>query len=447
MRAMVLFLSVCAVLTVSLAAYAADTASPEKGGVRPWEQSDLWSWTVRKERPRIYLDAERLAAVRKKIEGKSLDEVKALSGSSSEGLALVYALTGDQASGRAAIDRVISIADKGRYSQAPALAVVYDWCYPLLTDSERARAREWMAATLKSEMAFSRTWRSFHNAAYSHAYAAGFAAIALAHDDPVADDALRFLSAEMRDAMKVFDILFPDGEWAEGHDYDRVSTYPAFRLLWAVKTATGKDLMADSPHMRNTALYTMYAARPDGLVYSGDDNDHPCITDLDREMLLMAAAEYKDPYAQYFLNHCDVEMFLPTGRNRWRELLWHDSALAERPLEESARLAHLPGQGARHGSERLGLGRRQACPPGHVGHVQVLPLLRRPHSLRQRPVRHLLQRRVGHRLRPLRRRLGHGARGREVRKSQFFNYYQRTIAHNTILVYDPDEKFERRRGE
>ena len=29
-----------------------------------------------------------------------------------------------------------------------------------------------------------------------------------------------------------------------------------------------------------------------------------------------------------------------------------------------------------------------------------------------------------------------------IRTSEFFNYYQRTIAHNTILVYDPDEKFE-----
>ena len=26
-------------------------------------------------------------------------------------------------------------------------------------------------------------------------------------------------------------------------------------------------------------------------------------------------------------------------------------------------------------------------------------------------------------------------------KSQLFNYYHRTIAHNTVLVYDPDEKF------
>ena len=30
----------------------------------------------------------------------------------------------------------------------------------------------------------------------------------------------------------------------------------------------------------------------------------------------------------------------------------------------------------------------------------------------------------------------------DIIKSEFFNYYQRTIAHNTILVYDPDEKME-----
>ena len=73
--------------------------------------------------------------------------------------------------------------------------------------------------------------------------------------------------------------------------------------------------MADSVHMRNNTLYCAYGTKANGLVYVGEDNDHGALGDLDREMLLMAVAEWRDPYAQYFINHCEVEIFVPNERH------------------------------------------------------------------------------------------------------------------------------------
>ena len=51
----------------------------------------------------------------------------------------------------------------------------------------------------------------------------------------------------------MFDNLFPDGEYHEGVDYNRHGTYEALKFFWAIKTATGLDVMKDSPHMDNAA--------------------------------------------------------------------------------------------------------------------------------------------------------------------------------------------------
>ena len=403
---------------------------------------DKWLWQVRDTRPRIYLDAGRLAWLKGKIQGGSPSEIKALAGTSAEGRALVYALTGDEASGREAIERAMKIADGGGYYQATTLAIVYDWCRPLFTADEAERALRWMVNTIREQLANTRVWRSFHNFCYSHGLAVGMCSIALAHEDAVSGQGLAFLNAKYRDIMKVFEILFPDGEWAEGFDYNRVSTYPAFRFLWALKTSCGVDLMGDSVHMRNTALYCAYGTKANGIVYPGEDNDHGALGYLDREMLLMSVAEWRDPYAQYFINHCDVPLFVPNDETRWRDLLWYDATVAERPLSELPLSRIFRGKGlvmARSGwGWDSASGERRGdtwvtfkCGQYMGGHCH--------YDNGQFDIYYKGE-------------LAHDS-GRydddwgmqldgTIAKSEFFNYYQRTIAHNTILVYDPNEKLE-----
>ncbi len=403
---------------------------------------DLWRWDVRTERPRIYLDVERLAFVRAKVAGKTSAEVNALAGTGVEGLALAYVLTGEEASGRAAIEQALAGATGFNANAATPLAIAYDWCGPVWTPEERTKAREWMAAFIRHEMGRGSLWSSFHNFHYSVGQAVGFAAIAMYGEDPVAAEALDFLNAEYHDALKVFEMLFPDGEWPESFDYNRVSTYRALRFLWAIKTACGVDLMRDSVHMRNTSLYIIYGSKPNGLVCTDDDVDWPYLSDLDREALLFCVAEWRDPYAQYYLNRCNAPYFQPNDKTRWRDLLWADDTVPEKPVDTLPLSRLFRGEGmvmARSGWGWDEPGHRDGttwvtfrCGRYYAGHSHY----DNGHfDIYYKGELALDSGRYDD-------DWGLQSDPQTVVTSEFFNYYKRSIAHNTILVYDPDEKMD-----
>ena len=393
---------------------------------------------IRKDRPRIFIDAAKLAWLKEKTKGKSLDEIKAMAGTSATGKALVYAMTGDQASGREAVETALPLA--ANEQTTVQMAICYDWCNALLSDAEKDVLKTKMIKAARDRMNFGRNWRSFHNGLYSSAWPVTAVTIALYHDDPFAEEAFAFLKPQLEDVLKMFDILFPDGEYHEGVDYNRHSTYEALRFFLALKTATGVDVLKDSPHMRNTGLFILYGQKPDGLNMPLNDNDWPFMGWWERAAVLMVAEEYKDGYCQYMLNHCPVLEFQPMGRNKWMELLWYDPTLQEKPLGELPMSRIFRGQGlviARSGWGWDTAGKRspETWLTFHCGdyfgdhchydinsftiyHKGELAL----DSGRYDPDWDLYA-------------------DADFVKSQLFNYYHRTMAHNTILVYDPDEKF------
>jgi len=256
------------------------------GADEPSAMQKAWSsMEVRKEHPRIWLDAERLAFVRGKVEGKSVAEVRQLSGPSAEGLALVYAITGDESTGREAAAKALEAAGRNPRSAAVTVSLVYDWCFPLLSADEKAAMQKAMIETAKADIAFKRVWRSFHNGLYSTGWRVTAAALALYGDDPYGAEALDFLKDEFDDVIKTFEKLFADGEWPESFDYNRHVTYDALRFFSAIKSATGVDFLAGSDHAKNTSLFILYASKPNGLVYNGDDNDWPFVGNWEREAI------------------------------------------------------------------------------------------------------------------------------------------------------------------
>ena len=384
---------------------------------------------VRAEHPRIWLDAERVAWLRAKVAGRSAEEIAKLAGGSVAGLALASVATGDPGPCRAALER------GSREAPPYQLALLYDWCHARLSHDERASLRRVIAPPMEQDMANGRLWRSFHNAGHTAAFTLTLAALALQGDDPVADKALAFLKPELQDMLETFDRVFPDGEWAEGADYARHASHHALRTFLALKTATGQDLALGSPHLRNVANYIFYATKPNGLMFPGDDNDWPYVSRWEHRALLMLASEYRDPHAQWFLNHCPLERFRLEEADRWEELLWHDDAIPERPLDDLPLARIFRGKGlvlARTGwgfEDRDGawLAFTNGDYFGDHDHLDVnaFQIYRRGElaidsgrydddwDFTQQPDK--------------------------IARSQLFNYYQRTIAHNTMLVHDPSE--------
>lgn len=416
---------------------------------------------VKNTHPRIFVDAEKLAFLKKKCQGKTPSEVLEMAGTSLTGFSLAYLITGDEKIGKEAIKKAFvgRVRLNSKYFDLNTVegdskrnsfqsfrseqALCYDWCYPLFTEKEKIELRKIIIEEAKKDMAFKRAFRSFHNGLFHHAYPLTTIALAVYGEDPFGKEALEFLKPELEDVMKTFDYVFPDGEWPEGMDYNRHSTYQALRILKALQTATGKKFMSRSPHIRNTGAYIIYSVKPNGLALPCDDNDWPYLGPWERQALLVINDEFRDGYNQYFLNHIPFERFKFETNEKYSDLLWYDASIAEKPIHTLPLSRIFRGKGlvmARnnwdfdtnnkkvkstwlsfHCGDYLGDHVHDDINSFTISHKGELAIDAGRYDDDWEAV-------IGDSSKAL--------------KSQFFNYYKRAIAHNTILITDTSEKIK-----
>ncbi|MBI3665459.1 MAG: hypothetical protein HY236_04415, partial [Acidobacteria bacterium] len=150
------------------------------------------SYRVYTEHPRLWLDTRRLRLLRRERERDSIRwqqlELLLKSGRPlpEEPLvqALEYQVAGDEHAGRLAVNWALertSGAEAPGWGELRLLAVVFDWCYPLIDEKDRARLAKRMARGVESGAARPGI-RSFS--------AAALAAISLADDWPGSEAAL-----------------------------------------------------------------------------------------------------------------------------------------------------------------------------------------------------------------------------------------------------------------
>ncbi|MCB0647109.1 MAG: DUF4962 domain-containing protein [Saprospiraceae bacterium] len=421
-------------------------------------QYDFSKFTINEERPRIWIDKDKKAWLKQKFERSSTDDVFRATGKSVVGYSLAYVITGNEEIGQKAIDIILGSREekgsrfydkdtkegrsKARSIQAPLadLAICYDYCLDLLTPEEKKAMEEAMLADMKKRIDFRRSWRSFHNSLYASAWPVTAATIALMGEVDFAKKAWDFLLPELEDAMKTFE-LFPDGEWCEGFDYNRHSTYHMLRILLAIKSASGIDLISSSEHMKNTGKYILYSTKPNGLALPGDDNDWPYIGDWEHVALLMLNEIFKDPYNQYYINNCPFERFKLEDQSRYAAALWYDPNIKERPLSDLPLSRLFKGKGLLIGRsswefDHAGKTSQATWFSYHCGdywgdHVH-------------NDINHIEIYHKGSLALDAGRYdddwgIEVDQDSSKIRQSQFFNYYRRTIAHNTLLVKDPNE--------
>lgn len=371
------------------------------------------------------------------MKGRDAKNVSAQTGASAPGLALASVATGDPAPCREAWERHGQVDRKGPESRMADDALFYDWCHPHLSADEKKTIRARLARNIDNEMKEGRLWRSFHNAGPSAAFNVTVNALAIHGEDPIAEKALAFVMPELEDMRLVVDRLFPDGEWAEGMDYARHSNHHLLRTFLALGTATGRDFVRDSPNLRNFAKTIIYATKPDGRMFPSDDNDWPYVNEWDHRALLMAASTFRDPYAQWFLNHCPFDHFQLLDHTRWAHLLWYDEHLPEKPLTDLPLARLFAGKGIVMARSGWGFKNQDTWVAftngdffGDHTHQDVNAFqIHRGGDLAIDSGRYDDDWDVSR-------------KPADVGRSQFFNYYQRTIAHNTMLVFDPSETFE-----
>ncbi len=421
---------------------------------------------VRTERPRLYLTPEELPALRERIGSThraAWEQV--LAARQGDNLrdrmlaaAFISLVQGDPAAGREAAEAALQFTveplqdDLGDAYRVWPAAVVFDWCRDSFTEEQAARLLAQVRALLQYAQTPDLESQPPHAGHLVNHLADAYLPAGIAFyemDSTIYQRAL----AVTRTQLTAKNIFYRYGASSQGNSYGVTHVNGDMRLLALLLKATGEDLFARFPFYRELGYYWIYTARPDGqYLRNGDDwldsgrgskvlgdslpgEPAPFVpAGMERtwtnpwlaELLLYPAAVYRDPQ---LLNEYLKVRQLEQAWTAIEDILWRDPALATADPRELPALRWSGGPvGLLH--FRTGWGQDDV-----VGMFKVMPLFAKNHDHLDRLSFQLYCRGA--------LALDSGVyegKNSSYDSDHWLNYFQRTIAHNTLLVRDPAEQ-------
>jgi hypothetical protein len=358
------------------------------------------------------------------------------------GWALTWALTGDEAAARQALENLRADPpdrQKGsnRYLRTVRRALAFDWLYgyagfdAALKDHVAADLVEGAAKMLALQSLADPSAASYHNhtarelalAVFALSAVEGHAAVE-ARAAPMREKARRALD----NILETTELVNPEGAYHESMDYMRITWAPLALMAELRRTTTGEDPARRFGVFRNMGPTYLYKVLPDGSTARDDDNEFPHLQALDNVVLGYAVHRFKDPFAAWIQQKSGwlpAEWDIPVLR-----FLWSDATVAPRdPASttdgELPRSRLFPGVG--HLVMRSGWGKDAtwiefACGPYFAKHDHL-------------DTNHFVIYHEGHLA------IDAGADYTDTESPHYLNQYRRTVAHNTMLVYQPGERF------
>ena len=321
---------------------------------------------------------------------------------------------------------------------AKGLAMAYDWMYEDLSPSQRKKYGE---RAIHCAQQCYQTWKhsDFNNHLYLEYGPILYVGVAL-HGEGIDDRSVRQLALDGLELL--FKHYLPaheyvnmgDGGWHESMSYSAFFTYEFAQLVELWSSASGEDLWKDFSGLDGEAHFQVYNLRPfdEHRVHVADlggpsavDSQilayMPLVSRHRQDGLarrwsdwLVAASERRAPEDKYALD----------GHKFWPYVLWYDPTVPEAKREDLP-LSHIfRGYGwvsMRSSWEKDATFALFICSPTWFGghqHCDNNSFIIHKHA-------------------PLALDTGvyDTAQGHRA------NYFARTIAHNTVTVFDPNEKF------
>jgi len=360
-----------------------------------------------------------------------------------DGWALTYLLTNDEAYAKKAVEEIArthppELVGSRTYPEYVKWSLAFDWLYNYpgfdtqLKDrvaAELLKAAEQMLAdqSLKEvQLAM------YHNYPVRYLTLAIFALTAIEGHPSVESRAapLRVHARAVLDhILDLTDFITPDGGYHESMDYQRITYAPLAMMAELLRTTENSD-----PSRRYSVFhhYTdtyLYKVLPDGTTARDDDNEFPYLQWEDNIVMGYAINRFKDPYAAWMLR----ESGWPAQKN-WRipitQFLWDDPDVKPRnpAISTEAEISrHYLFRGVGHLVMRDGFGPASTWIQFNSG-----PYLAKHDHLDQN---HFVIYHKGYLA------TESGADYTDTESPHYLNYYRRTIAHNSMLVYKTGEKF------
>ena len=359
------------------------------------------------------------------------------------GWALTYLITSDASFARRAIDEMRRThppeqVGSRTYMDYVRWSLAFDWLYDYkdfdggLRDrvaSELLRAAERM---LKDNSLEEPSLVSYHNYVARFLTLATFALTAIEGHPSTEVRALPLRDRARRSLDNVLDIsqfVTPEGGYHESMDYQRITYLPMALLAELRRTTAGDD-----PARRFTAYSHygdtyLYKTLPDGTTSRRGDHEWPYFLAQDNDVLGYIINRFKDPYAAWMLRRSGW----PSTSNWYipiLQFLWDDPLVAPRDPAQASEVElsrqHLFG-GVNDLVMRNGWG-----PDSTWIEFTSGPYLAKHQHLDQNQFTIFHKGYLA---------IDSAADYTETESPNYLNYYRRSIAHNTMLIYKPGEHF------
>jgi hypothetical protein len=358
------------------------------------------------------------------------------------GWALSYLLTGDEAYAKRALaalpdTQLHGAKGSNRYLVFLRRSLAFDWLYrypgfdAALKDKLAAELVDGAAQMLALQSLADPAQASYHNHTARELALAAFALWAVEGHPSVEERAAPMraqVDRALDNVLETSQLVDPLGGYHESTDYMRITWAPLALLAEMRRTRSGEDPARRFGVFANMGTTYLYKLLPDGSCARDDDDEFPHLDDLDAVVLGYAVHRFKDPYAAFLLRRSG---WLPKA---WRipvlEFLWDDPSVAPRDPAATSE-AELPRQRLFPGIGHLVLrdGWRPdstwielACGPYFAKHDHL-------------DAAHFVIYHKGQLA------IDSGADYTETESPHYLNYYRRTVAHNSVLVYRPGERF------
>lgn len=272
---------------------------------------------------------------------------------------------------------------------------------------------------------------SYHNYVLRYLAVVSFAMAAVGKEHSVAERCKGLQERgqkEFDNILATTQLVTPDGSYHESMDYFRITLAPLALMAELQRTTTGVDPARQFAVLGSIGATYLYKLMPDGTPSREGDNEYPVLDDRDTALLGYSVHRFKDPYSAWILRRSG---FVPA---KWvlpvLDFLWNDPEVTPRnPAAATAlelpRQRYFGGVGhlvLRSGWEKDATWIEFDCGPYFSKHQH---LSQNHFSIYHRGYL----------------AIDSGADYTETESPHYLNYYRRTVAHNSLLVYDPQERF------
>ena len=229
--------------------------------------------------------------------------------------------------------------------------------------------------------------------------------------------------------LEVSQFVTPQGGYHESMDYQRITYLPMALLAELRRTTTGDDPARRFTSYRHYGETYLYKTLPDGTTSRRGDNEWPYFLAQDNDVLGYIVNRFKDPYAAWFLRKSGWAS-TPNWYIPILKFLWDDPLVAPRDPALASEL-ELPHQHLFTGVGDLVM-RNGWKPDSTWIEFTAGPYLAKHQHLDQNAFTIFHKGYLA---------IDSAADYTETESPNYLNYYRRTIAHNSMLIYEPGEQF------